>query len=234
MTRSALFGKVVARLALGALATALVWSAAIGPARAQVQPGAICVSTFADLNGNGAREEGEAPLPGVTVNLSTGGAVIASHVMAEGEDQHCFESLLTGAYTITFLDSPAFRTTTANEGTFNLDPGQRLTITPFGGAPVAADPAAEPGATPATEPMADQLAQTGATVLETGPAKEPLNPSVRLAISAAAALAVMVFMTGVGAIVLGMRGLRPRRGRRRAGRGTRHIPPPARIAPPRV
>ena len=42
------------------------------------------------------------------------------------------ENLLTGAYTITFVDDPAFRSTTANEGTFNLDPGQRLTITDYG------------------------------------------------------------------------------------------------------
>lgn len=222
MTRSALFGKLLARLALAALAMILIWSAATGPARAQVQPGAICVSAFADFNGNGARDEGELPLAGVTVNLSTGGQIIASHVLAEGEDQHCFESLLTGAYTITFLDSPAFRTTTANEGTFNLDPGQRLTITPFGGAPVAADQ------------VAAQLAQTGAIVLETAPAQEQLDPSLRLVISTVAALAVMVFMTGVGAIALSVTSLRPRRDRRRAARDMRHIPPPSHIAPPRV
>lgn len=231
MTRSALFGILLARLALVALALTLIWGAAAGPARAQVQPGAICVSAFADLNGNGAREEGEGPLAGVAVNLSTGGQVIASHVMAEGEDQHCFENLLTGAYTITFLDSPAFRTTTANEGTFNLDPGQRLTITPFGGAPRAADQAADQSAVQTAEQVTDQPAQTGATVLETGSAKEPLDPSVRLAIATVAALAVMVFMTGIGAIVLGMRGLKPRRG---PTHGARNIPPPAHIAPPRV
>lgn len=226
MTRSALSGKLAARLALIALAMTLIWSAMADPARAQVQPGAICVSAFADLNGNGARDEGEAPLAGVTVNLSTGGQIIASHVLAEGEDQHCFESLLTGAYTITFLDSPAFRTTTANEGTFNLDPGQRLTITPFGGAPVAADQT--------TDQVAAQPARTSATVLETAPAQEPIDASLRLVIAAAAALVVMVFMTGVGAIVLSMTSLRPRRDRTRAARGTRHIPPPAHIAPPRV
>ncbi len=231
MTRSALFGSLLARLAPVALALALFGGAAASLARAQVQPGAICVSTFTDLNGNGARDEGETPLAGVTVELWTGGQVIASHIMAEGEDQHCFESLLTGAYTIIFLDSPAFRTTTANQGTFNLDPGQHLTITPFGGAPVAADQAADQGVVQAADQVSGQSAQTGATVLEIGPAKEPLDPSVRLAISTAAALAVMVFMTGIGAIALGVRGLGPRRGRKR---DTHHIPPPAHIAPPRA
>jgi len=137
MTERARFRYSVARLALGALVTALALSAAL-PARAQTETGAICVATYADLNGNAIREETETPLAGITVNLSTGGEVIATHVIAEGEAQYCFENLLTGAYTITFVDDPAFRSTTANEGTFNLDPGQRLTITDYGAVPASA------------------------------------------------------------------------------------------------
>ena len=97
---------------------------------AQTETGAICVSTFADTNGNGIRDPGEGLLPGVNVNLSTGGVIIATHIITPDETQYCFESLLTGIYTVTFTDSPMYRTTTANEGTFALDSGQRLIVKP--------------------------------------------------------------------------------------------------------
>ena len=217
MTERARFRYSVARLALGALVTALALSAAF-PARAQTETGAICVATYADLNGNAIREETETPLAGITVNLSTGGEVIATHVMAEGEAQYCFENLLTGAYTITFVDDPAFRSTTANEGTFNLDPGQRLTITDYGAIPLTT--------------AEDQPAQTSATVLETTPDDEELQPTARLIISAIASIGVMIFMIGVGAIVLSMR-MRQRRDPRRARRYPQgYPPPPTRIRPP--
>jgi len=210
-------------LALGVLLAALAPGAAarIG---AQPVPGAICVATFADLNGNAIRDEGEPPLAGVTVNLSTGGQVIATHVMAEGEAQYCFENLATGAYTITFQSDPATRSTTANEGTFNLDEGQRLTITDYGAVPASA-----------TTAQADLVAETSAVVLETTTDEAALRQPVRLAISAAGAVAVMVFMLGVGAIVLGVRGLGPRRRARPAPRYPQHYPPPPRqITPPRA
>lgn len=220
MTGSALFHTLLVRLAPGALALVLALDPALLPARAQVEVGAICVATFADLNGNGQRDEGETPLAGVMVNLATGGRVIATHVMAEGEAQYCFERLLTGAYTVTFAGSPAYQHTTASEGTFNLDPGQRLTITDFGAAPVAAP---------------DQSAETGAVVLEAAPssAGEPIDPTLRLLISTVAAVSVMVFMIGIGAIVLGARGLRPRRRAQPRPEARDYPPPPAHIEPPR-
>jgi len=221
MTERARFRYSVARLALGALVTALALSAAL-PARAQTETGAICVATYADLNGNAIREETETPLAGITVNLSTGGEVIATHVIAEGEAQYCFENLLTGAYTITFVDDPAFRSTTANEGTFNLDPGQRLTITDY-------------GAIPAATAQTDLAAETSPVVLETRTDEPALRQPVRLAISAAGAVAVMVFMIGLGAIVLGIRGLGPRRRARPVPRYSQNYPPPPRqITPPRA
>lgn len=214
MTRRARLRHSLARLALGALA--LNAAPHLG---AQTEAGAICVSTYADLNGNAIREETEAPLPGVTVTLSTGGEVIASHVMAEGEDRYCFENLLTGAYTITFVNDPAYRSTTANEGTFNLDAGQRLTITDFGAIPLTT--------------LDEQPAETGAVVLETAPDEAPLQPSERLILAATASIAVMIFMLGVGAIVLGVRGLSPRRASQRASHGPPgYPPPPTHIRPP--
>jgi hypothetical protein len=208
-------------LALGVLLAALALSAAprIG---AQTVPGAICVATFTDLNGNSIRDEGEPPLAGVTVNLSTGEQVVATHVMAEGEAQYCFENLAAGTYTITFQNDPAMRSTTANEGTFTLDEGQRLTITDY-------------GAIPATTAQTDLAAETSAVVLETRTDEPALRQPVRLAISAAGAVAVMVFMIGLGAIVLGIRGLGPRRRARPVPRYSQNYPPPPRqITPPRA
>ncbi len=215
MARRAVFQTNLAWWAL--VAVLAVWIAAVPRAAAQTETGAICVATYADFNGNGIREEAEPPLAGVNVNLSTGGVIIASHVTAEGEDQHCFENLLSGAYTITFTDSPTHRATTANEGTFNLAPGQRLTITDFGAVPI---------------PLVDLPAPEVVVVEAADAADEPLDPSMRLLISGAAALLVMGFMLGVGAILLGAFGLSPRRARRPA-RGTHGLPPPpAQIEPP--
>jgi hypothetical protein len=96
-----------------------------GPALAQGDTGAICIATFADSNGNGLLDANETPLAGVNVNLATNGAIIATHVTEPNEQNYCFEGLQPGIYTLTFTDSPTYRTTTSNEGTFSLAAGQR-------------------------------------------------------------------------------------------------------------
>jgi hypothetical protein len=156
---------------------------------AQEQTGAICVSTFADTNGNGLREETEAVLPGVNVNLSTEGVIISTHVIAAEDAEYCFENLLPGIYTVTFTDSPTYRTTTANEGTFVLDSGQRLTLNPFGAVPV---------------PSAELRAEVAAQVIAAEDSDEPLDASTRLLLATIASMAVMVFMIGIGAVLLGV------------------------------
>lgn len=168
------------------------------PAVAQPIPGAICISTFADLNANGVRDEGEAPLAGVNTNLATGGAIIATHISAAGEEQFCFEDLLPGVYTLTFTDSPTYHPTTSSEGTFALAEGQRLTINAFGAVPVAA---------------ADLRAAVSAQIAASDP-DEPLEPSERLVFSGIASMFVMLFMIGVGAVILGVMSRRRRRRRR--------------------
>jgi len=180
-------------------------------ATGQAQTGAICVATFADLNGNGQRDEGESALAGVNVNLSTGGVIIATHITAEGEDQYCFENLLSGIYTVTFTPSPTYRITTANEGTFALDAGQRLTIDRFGAFPVS------------TESLRAEVAARVAAAR--GPEK-PLSTSTRLLLSTVGSMLVMLFMIGVGAVFLGLISNRHEPRRRKT------VPPPAEIKPP--
>jgi hypothetical protein len=185
-------------------------------AAAQAQTGTICVATFADMNGNGLRDEGETSLAGVNVNLTTGGVIIATHITAEGEDQYCFENLLRGIYTVTFTPSPTYCITTANEGTFALDAGQRLTIDRFGAFPVG------------TEGL---RAEVAAQVAAANGSDKPLEDSTRRLLSTAGSMLVMLFMVGIGAVILGLisGGRRPGRSRSRRREA---IPPPAEIKPP--
>ena len=108
------------------------------PAVGQAETGSLCVATFADANGNGIRDAAEGVLAGVNVNLATGGVIIATHIIEPTETQYCFDNLLTGICTVTFTDSPMYRPTTANEGTFALSSGQRLMINDFGAFPIPA------------------------------------------------------------------------------------------------
>ena len=186
----------------------------VDQATAQAQTGAICVATFADINGNGQRDEGETSLAGVNVNLVTGGVIIATHITAEGEDDYCFENLLRGIYTISFTPSPTYRITTASEGTFALDAGQRLTIDRFGAFPVG------------TEGL---RAEVAAQVAAARGENKPLQSSTRVLLSTVGSMLVMLFMVGVGAVIFGLTG----GGRRRSKPRSRDtIRPPAEIKPP--
>jgi hypothetical protein len=157
-------------------------------AAAQTDTGALCISTFADTNGNGMHDQDETPLPGVNINLATNGMIIATHVTEDGEQSFCFENLEPGIYTLTFTDSPTYRTTTSNEGTFALDAGQRLTISEFGAVPV---------------PLDNLRAEVAAQVAASQSGDEPLDTSLRLLISTVGSMMVMLFMIGVGAVILG-------------------------------
>lgn len=179
---------------------------------AQVETGTICVATFADANANGLRDADEGPLAGVNVNLATGGVIIATHILAEDEAEYCFENLLRGVYTVSFTDSPLYRITTAREGTFALDATQRLTLDPFGAFHVGAEGL-----------RAEVVAQAAAASED-----EPLDTSTRLLLATVGATMVMLFMIGLGAVVLGLRDWRNQR--RRAARVP--LPPLDLLRPP--
>ena len=172
--------------------------------------GAICITTFADANGNGLREVEEAPLAGVMINLTTGGAIVAIHIMGDNQAQYCFEQLVPGIYTVTFTDSPLYRTTTANEGTFQLEAGQRLTINDFGAVPTG------------VSGLRAQVAAASATD------DEPMERSTRLLLATGGSTSVMLLMVGVGAVILGVMSGRTRKQRSAASQPPR----PDEIAPP--
>jgi hypothetical protein len=179
---------------------------------AQTETGAICVATFADANGNGIHDAGEGLLPGVNVNLATGGVIIATHIMAPGETQYCFENLLAGYYTITFTDSPTYRAITGNEGTVALDAGQRVMINDFGAFPI---------------PISSLRAEVAAQIAAAQEPEKPLATSTRLMLATVGSMAVMLFMVGIGAVILGVISGRSAR----AGQ-PESISPPKVIKPP--
>jgi hypothetical protein len=179
---------------------------------AQTETGAICVTTFADANGNGIHDPDEGLLPGVNVNLSTGGVIIATHIIAPGETQYCFENLLTGIYTVTFTDSPMYRITTAAEGTFPLDSGQRLIIKDFGAFPIS---------------TSNLRAEVAAQLAAAREPDKPLEASTRLMLATVGSMVVMLFMVGIGAVILGVISGRPAKNAK-----SKPVPPPKVIKPP--
>lgn len=186
----------------------------LDPARAQLEPGKICVSTYADTNGNGIRDPGETGLAGVNINLSTGGVIIATHITTNSPE-YCFENLLSGIYIITFTDSPTYRATTASEGTFALESGQRLTVNEFGAFPVA---------------LTSLRAEVAAQIAANSEPDKPLATSTRLVLATSGSMLVMLFMIGIGAVILGLVG--GRRDRARHKKQTQSIRPPTEIKPP--
>lgn len=202
-------GDIVMRLLLRVIGIGSVLLACMGwlPAVAAQQPqtGAICVTTFADANENGIQDAGESALAGVNVNLSTGGAIIATHITTDSTEGYCFENLLRGQYAVMFTDAPTYRFTTPREGAFALDAGERLTIDPVGAVPVPVD-------TVRATLTARSANQT------TG---EPLDSSTRLLLATVGSVMVMLFMIGLGIVVLGL-----------MGRRRNNPPPPPDIAPP--
>ncbi len=209
--------RLFARLILAAAGLALVGAPGIGTglSSAQTETGAICVATFSDANGNGLQDADEGTLAGVNVNLSTDGAIIATHVTTGDAPEHCFESLLPGIYTVTFTDSPTYRATTSTEGTFALDGLQRLTINPFGAVSIPPDAL---------------RAEVAAQIAAAEPDEEPLDESVRLLLSSVGSMVVMIFLIGVGAIIFGLSDSRRARAAKRFGAP---LPPaPTQIRPP--
>ncbi len=197
---------------VGLVSVLVVGGWALASAAAQPEPGAICVTTFADTNGNGIQDTGETALAGMNVNLITGGAIIATHIMAEGEESYCFENLLRGEYTVRFTDAPTHRFTTPREGTFTLDEGERLVINPVGAVPV---------------PIQQVRAEFAARSAEQD-AAQPLDSGTRLLLATVGSMLVMLFMVGLGVVLVGLFSFRTGKTPRQSP-----VPPPQEITPPR-
>lgn len=163
--------------------------------RAQEANGSICISTYADTNMNGIHEDTEALLPGVNVNLSVASVIVATHVFAATEMQYCFQNLQPGVYTVTFTNSPTYQGTTASEGTVQVTGSDPLIVS-FGAVPI---PQGELG--PRVAADTDEAENNSDKTLE---------PSVRLLLSTGGSMVMMLFMIGIGAVILGLMGSRRR------------------------
>lgn len=80
-------------------------------APANVGPGKLCVRAYFDMNGNGARDEGEDLVPNVAFSLSAGSAVIASYTSDGVNEPHCFEPLPLGKYIASAIAPPNYNPT---------------------------------------------------------------------------------------------------------------------------
>jgi uncharacterized surface anchored protein len=102
--------------------------------------GSIAGTKFNDTNGNGARDAGEPPLAGVTIQLrNAAGQVTTSTTTAAGD--FSFPGLAAGTYTLSEVVPPGYRQTAPpSPGTISvtLAAGQNVTGLLFGNQVVAA------------------------------------------------------------------------------------------------
>ena len=155
---------------------------------AWAQENAICTLAFQDLNRNGVRDADEGSLAGISVNLAVDtDLIIATHVTTESNEAHCFENLTPGIYNISFADSPNHLATTQNSAAMEISIGQRIRIE-FGAVAQQAI---------LTEPDSSEAPSSIDT--------QPLDTSTRILLALIGAFVVVVFMFGIGAIIISIR-----------------------------
>lgn len=86
-------------------------AAAAADAPEERGPGKLCVRAYFDMNGNGARDDGEDSVPNVAFSLSSNSAVIASYTSDGVNEPHCFESLVFGNYVASAIAPPNYNPT---------------------------------------------------------------------------------------------------------------------------
>lgn len=83
---------------------------------AATNTGLMCVALYDDVNGNGRRDTDEGPIAGGALTLldSASGAPVEAYTTQAGEDEHCFENLAPGLYTIAAAPPSGYNPTTSN------------------------------------------------------------------------------------------------------------------------
>ncbi|HNU52412.1 MAG TPA: SdrD B-like domain-containing protein [Verrucomicrobiota bacterium] len=87
--------------------------------------GTVSGLVFNDLNGNGARETGEAGLGGVKIVVT--GSAFQAEVQTTGDGSYALSGLTPGVYVVVEVDPEGFTSTTANERTVSLASGGAAT-----------------------------------------------------------------------------------------------------------
>ncbi|NDJ86993.1 MAG: hypothetical protein GYB66_14025 [Chloroflexi bacterium] len=148
----------------------------------------VCMLVFNDLNENGQREEGEELIAGIDINLRVDQSdAIIETVITTDEDFVCFGDLGIGAYRIQLVPGPHYRPTTAIElGPAFVDRGNRVWAE-FGA--ITLDPFTSDAVLPNYVTDEDELT---------------LDQEVRVLLAILGTGMVVLFMIGMGAIVLGV------------------------------
>ncbi len=77
--------------------------------------GKLCARIYEDQNGNALREEGETSVAGgnLTVIDAASGAPVQAYTTQAGEEEHCFEGITPGVYTLAAAPPAGYNATTS-------------------------------------------------------------------------------------------------------------------------
>jgi hypothetical protein len=158
--------------------------------------GTICVNAFADENGNGAHDENEGFMGGVTFTVATATELTGQAVSTGTTEAVCFEGLQPGQYTITQLIPGSLQMTTAASTVVDLPEGQEVGVE-FGSRIQTTSPT--PAATEVAE-VPDSEAGTGSstgTDTESESGDSESSSSSPLAFGGIVLLVIAIIMLGV-------------------------------------
>lgn len=144
----------------------------------------ICVVVFEDINANGLRDEDEALIEGIDVQLTTSGVIIDTFITTDN-DFSCFSGLPAGEYRVGVPPSPRHQMTTQAD----------FAPTFIG---VGTDVKAEFGAQRVNPFTADALLPN----LPSKSGKIELDREMRLLLATFGATLVLLLMMGIGSIII--------------------------------
>jgi hypothetical protein len=92
------------------------------------QGGVICVNAFADVNGNGVRDEDEGYMAGVTFTVARGEQVVSTGVSNGSDTAICFPPIGAGTYVVAQLPPRNVEMTTAQSATVDVTDGSTISL----------------------------------------------------------------------------------------------------------
>jgi hypothetical protein len=128
-------------------------------------PGAVCVSSFEDPNGNGKREEGENLVAGAIIVLSDSDRLELERYTTDGlSEPYCFTGLAAGTYFLKRQNAPGYVSTVPDDWAAAVVPGGKTVVemgarfVPTPSPTRTASPTVTPTATPTPRPVLQETA----------------------------------------------------------------------------
>ncbi len=157
-----------------------------GLVQTQTVPGnSICFLVFQDDNNNWQRESTEPLIAGIDANLMVDDIIIQT-VVSVGDDYTCFDDLPPGFYRLLIPPNPNHRLKHRNDATWEVVGTGHRAVAEFAG--IRLDPFTNNALLPSYVPSEDKFT---------------LDQEMRLLVSFLGAAIAMLFMLGMGAIILG-------------------------------